>query len=128
MSDVTNTGQQTILYLTAGRIPTSNETAQIGQFAQVLAQRFQVRVQAVDQNMDYGYGIKEGDYVAHDTAAIPDELSTLPVITPTEIPPALSTQATINSGVEIDVPVTGTYTSKITPTIVGGVITGFVLG
>lgn len=39
-----------------------------------------------------------------------------------------ATSAVIASGVAITKPVTGTYVNKITPTIVDGVITGFVLG
>lgn len=38
-----------------------------------------------------------------------------------------ATSAVIASGVKIVKPVTGTYVNGITPTIVGGVITGFVL-
>lgn len=38
-----------------------------------------------------------------------------------------ATKAVVASGAAITVPVTGTYVSKITPTIAGGVITGFVL-
>lgn len=38
-----------------------------------------------------------------------------------------ATVAMVDSGTAITVPVTGTYATKITPTVVAGVITGFVL-
>ena len=40
---------------------------------------------------------------------------------------AAGTRAVVTSGVNIVVPVTGTYVTKATPTIVGGVITAIVL-
>lgn len=45
----------------------------------------------------------------------------------TPAPSLPTTQAVVASGVAITVPVTGTYVSQITPTVVDGAITGFVL-
>lgn len=39
----------------------------------------------------------------------------------------LPTQATVSNGVALTVPVTGTYVTKATPTVVNGVVTAIVL-
>ena len=41
--------------------------------------------------------------------------------------PLPATQAVVSNGVALTVPVTGTYVTKATPTIAGGVVTGIVL-
>jgi hypothetical protein len=61
---------------------------------------------------------------------VPSAFSGLPVFnttTPPTPPNLPTTQAVVSNGVDLTVPVTGTYATKIHATVANGVITGFVL-
>lgn len=115
-----------VLYFTAGDVPTGAELTAIGKLNAATSAPYEVGV----RNTLHPAGdtlLEHADYVA---GTIPTAYNAVTEIDPNNIPDqSLSaTQAVIDSGVDIVVPVTGVYATKITPTIVAGVITGFVLG
>lgn len=114
-----------VLYFLAGDVPTGAEQTAIDKLNAVTSPPYAVGV----RNTLHPAGdtlLESADYVA---GTIPSDYSATPTIDPDNIPNQglTATQAIVDSGVDIVVPVTGTYATKITPTVVGGVITGFVL-
>jgi len=117
-----------VLYFTAGITATSPELAAIAKLNAVTIPQYQTIVMNGAANAKYGETnrLVPGDYAA---GTIPGIYSGYPVIDPDSIPnqALTATQAIVTHNVDITVPVTGTYATKIKPTIVAGVITGFVL-
>jgi len=119
-----------VIYFIAGSVPDATELADIAKLNAATVAQYAVTVFTKLQSPNFGAGPAEADYVASkDGVAIPDDYSEVDVIDPDAIPnqALTATQAIIEDDVAIEVPVTGSYTDTITPTIVAGVITGFVL-
>jgi len=116
-----------VIYFTAGKVPTGPELTAIANLNALAIPGYEIDVRNTLVSTDTGAGKEAADYVA---GTIPAAYSAVTVIDPTKPPTPgnlPSTSAVINSGVDLTVPVTGTYATKIKATIVNGVITGFVL-
>jgi hypothetical protein len=115
-----------IIFFTASGLPTSGELAAIAALNAYTLQPFEVIVQNGAANPNYGAGKNPADYVA---GTVPTAYNAVPVFNPAS-PPASSlpsTNAIIKSGQELTIPVTGVYISKVTLTVVNGVVTAAVL-
>lgn len=117
-----------VLYFTAGDVPTTGEKADIDKLNAAAVAPYEVGVRSAIRSLGTAGNYESADYVAGSVPAVAP-WNAIDVIDPDAIPnqSTSATQAVIESGVDIVVPVTGTYTNTITPTIVDGVITGFVL-
>jgi hypothetical protein len=111
-----------VLFFIAGRVPTGSETTALNA---LLAETEQVNVQVrtASEQATYGSNLEQADYVAG--ASVPSAYSSVPVYKSGATLP--STQAVVSNGVALTIPVTGTYATKATPTVVNGVVTGIVL-
>lgn len=122
-----------IFFFTAGAIPTSNEQIAINKLNALAAAAYEVKVKRGDvpTDQEYGYGKEECDYVAFVSPMTKPTAYTAKTTFNPDAPAnggnLLSTQAIISSGQQLTVPVTGSYSTKATPTIVGGVVTAIVL-
>jgi hypothetical protein len=111
-----------VLYFTADKVPTTGELADLTKLNAAALPGYVIQV----RNTDIGHGVEPADYVAGTVPA--DGYDGVTVLDPDNLPSGLpATQAIVSDAVDIVVPVTGTYATKITPTIAAGVITGFVL-
>lgn len=117
-----------VLFFTAGDVPTTDEKADIAKLNAAAVAPYEVGVRSAIRGLGTTGNFEATDYVS---GTVPNVApwNAKPVIDPDAIPnqSTSATQAVIDSGVGIVVPVTGTYTDTITPTIVDGAITGFVL-
>ena len=125
-----------ILYFTAGITATAPELAEIAKLNAVTEPQYQVIVMNGSANAKYGETdrLVPGDFVAGTVPELyevedEDEERIYPEIDPDNIPnqALTATQTIVNNAQELTVPVTGTYVTKATFTVAGGVITAIVL-
>jgi hypothetical protein len=115
-----------VLYFTADKVPTTGELADLTKLNAAALPGYDIQVRNTDISTNIGHGVESADYVAGTVPA--DVYDGVTVLDPDNLPSGLpATQAIVSDGVDLVVPVTGTYATKITPTIAAGVITGFVL-
>lgn len=118
-----------ILYFLVGTTPTTQEASDIAAFNAGAGKPYDFQVRNGTVGLDYVGNLPEtADYAA---GTVPTAYNALPVKAVADIPALKgslpATQAIVSNGVDVVVPVTGVYVSKIKATIVAGVITGFVL-
>ncbi len=114
---------QKVLYFLAGNSATSPELAEIAR----LAPKYEVLVFNGNANAEYGADrLAPCDLVA---GTVPTAYNAKTVLDPAAVvqSPLLTTQAIVANAQELVVPVTGTYVTKATLTVVGGVVTAIVL-
>ncbi len=119
---------QRIVYFTAGTTPTSGELADIAKLNAAAEAAYEVTVANGAANAKYGETDRliPCDLVA---GTVPTEYNAIDVIDPDAIPArGLSdTQAVVENGEALTVPVTGTYTDTATVTVVDGAVTAIAL-
>jgi hypothetical protein len=108
-----------VLFFQAGPVATEEEAAEL---AALQNGQFDVFVRNAAASMSYGPRLEACDFVA---GSVPGAYSESEVWDGSAV--LSETQAIVEDDVAIEVPVTGTYVDTITPTVVEGVITGFVL-
>lgn len=115
-----------IAFFTAGMTPTTQEAAQIATINSQAAQPYEVIVMNALANPNYGYGKLVADYAA---GSPPSAYSAVPVYNPANPPnpPLVATKAIVSNAQELAVPVTGTYVTKATVTVVNNVVTAIAL-
>lgn len=118
--------QKKILYFTVGPTPTGGELTAIATLNALAGAPYSVQVRNGAIPAVYQPNNEPADYAA---GTVPAAFNGLPVFNPAAPPnpPTLPlTQAVVSNGVDMVVPVTGVYATKIKATVVNGVITGFV--
>lgn len=113
-------------FFTAGMLATTQEKALIATLNSQAAQPYEVIVMNGQSNPNYGYGKLVCDYVA---GTPPAAYAGVPTYDPTNPPnpPLPSNKAIVQNAQELTVPVTGTYVTKATVTVVDGVVTAIAL-
>lgn len=118
------------IYFIAGVTADATELADIAKLNAAANPAYTVAVRSKLASANFGAGKEAADYVAVKAGgSIPDDYSAVTVIDPSN-PPAQSlpaTQAIVSHNVDMVLPVTGVYATKIKATVVAGAITGFVL-
>jgi len=119
-----------VIYFIAGTVPDATELADIAKLNAAKVPAYEIAVRTKLASPNFGAGKEAADYVAVKAGGtMPTAYNAVPVIDPAN-PPAQSlpaTQAIVSHNVDIVVPVTGVYVTKIKATVVAGAITGFVL-
>lgn len=117
------------MFFTDGILPTVVEAAKIAMLNEAAQPAYKVIVGNSQANSTYGELARliPCDFVAGGT--IPAIYEDVPILDPENLPVTglKDTQVVINNAVDIEVPVNGTFVSKITPIIEDGEIVRFVL-
>lgn len=117
-----------VIFFTAGTTATAGEIADIAKLNAAAEAQYEVIVANGAANAQYGDTdrIIPSDFVA---GTVPTKYNAVDVIDPDAIPnQALTpTQAIVNDAEALTVPVTGTYTTTATVTVVDNVVTAIVL-
>lgn len=117
-----------VIFFTAGTTATAGEIADIAKLNAAAEAQYEVIVANGAANAQYGDTdrIIPSDFVA---GTVPTKYNAVDVIDPDAIPnQALApTQAIVNDAEALTVPVTGTYATTATVSVVDGVVTGIVL-
>lgn len=111
-----------VAFFIAGPVATAPEAAALATLLQQ-TENYQVLVRSAASNANYDPNLEQFDFKAG--TSVPSAYASLPTYTPGAALPA--TQAIVSNGVDLTVPVTGTYATKIHATVANGAITGFVL-
>jgi len=118
-----------VTYFTASEKATADELADIAALNALSNDPYEILVRNGAQSNSYGAGPDATDYVA---GTIPDEYSDtedFPVfdVDNPPVPGLDDTQAVVSDGEALTVPVTGTYATTATVTVVDGAVTAIVL-
>lgn len=117
-----------VIFFTAGTTATAGEIADIAKLNAAAEAQYEVIVANGAANAQYGDTdrIIPSDFVA---GTVPTKYNAVNVIDPDAIPnQALTpTQVIVNDAQALTVPVTGTYATTATVSVVDGVVTGIVL-
>lgn len=124
-----------IIYFIAGNAPTVGEAADIAKLQAATGAPYELAIRSNKAIPEYGEGRYEtADFVAGTLPGaaesdVNDFYAAIDEIDPDAIPATglSATQAVVTHNVDLVVPVTGVYATKIKATVVAGVITGFVL-
>lgn len=127
-----------VIYFIAGNVPTGPEQTAIdklvGSADSHITPAYEVVIRSNVNGNTPNYGenrFEAADYVAGTLpgGAAGEFYDEIDVINPDAIPAQglLATEAVVRHNVDMTLPVTGTYATKIKATVVAGVITGFVV-